>query len=121
MRDRSWSVYLLRCADGTLYCGATNDIPRRLAAHARGRVKYTRGRLPVELAHVEPAGDRGEALRREAAWKRLRRSEKLARMSAAETAVGGATTCTEVANSLSQKNVQNYLISLRSGRGRLRR
>src|SRR5262245_52796873 len=121
MSERSWSVYLLRCADGTLYCGVTNDVPRRLVAHARGRVKYTRGRLPVELAYVEPAGDRGQALKREIAWKRLRRSEKLARLSAAETAGCGAASCAEAPNSLSHKNVQDYLISLRSGRRRLRR
>jgi putative endonuclease len=78
-----WSVYLLRCADGTLYCGATNDVERRLAAHGRGRVKYTRGRLPVELAHVEPAADKSDALRREAAWKRLPRREKLRRIACA--------------------------------------
>lgn len=76
--DEGWSVYLLRCSDGTLYCGATNDIERRLAAHGRGRVKYTRGRLPVELAHVARAGDKGAALKQEAAWKRLPRKAKLA-------------------------------------------
>lgn len=80
MRDRPWNVYLLRCADGSLYCGATNDVTRRLAAHARGRVKYTRGRLPVELAHLEGAADKSDALRREAAWKRLSRAQKLARL-----------------------------------------
>jgi putative endonuclease len=80
MSDRRWSVYLLRCADGTLYCGCTNDLPRRLAAHGRGRVKYTRGRLPVTLAHVEPAADKSAALRREHAWKRLSRAEKLRRI-----------------------------------------
>jgi putative endonuclease len=73
----SWWVYLLRCRDGTLYCGMTNDLARRLAAHGRGRVKYTRGRLPVEVVHVEPAADRSDALRREARLKRLRRSQKL--------------------------------------------
>jgi putative endonuclease len=73
-----WFVYLLRCADGSLYCGVTNDLRRRLGAHERGRVKYTRGRLPVELAHAEPARDRSAALRREAALKRLRRADKLA-------------------------------------------
>jgi len=77
----SWSVYLLRCADDTLYCGCTNDVARRLAAHARGRVKYTRGRLPVELAHVEPVADKSAALRREHEWKRLSRAEKLLRIS----------------------------------------
>ena len=87
MPARSWAVYLLRCADGSLYCGATNDMDRRLAAHGRGRVKYTRGRLPVELAHVEPAADKGEALRREAAWKRLPRKEKLRRIACAGSQV----------------------------------
>ncbi len=85
MQPRRWSVYLLRCADGTLYCGATNDVDRRLAAHARGRVKYTRGRLPVELAHLEAAADKSDALRREAAWKRLPRAETLRRLSRSET------------------------------------
>jgi len=80
---QAWRVYLLRCADGTLYCGATNDMDRRLAAHARGRVKYTRGRLPVELAHVEAVADKSAALKREHEWKRLPRAEKLRRISAA--------------------------------------
>ncbi|HWE31459.1 MAG TPA: GIY-YIG nuclease family protein, partial [Polyangia bacterium] len=76
--ERGWSVYLLRCADGTLYCGATTDVEKRLAAHGRGRVKYTRGRLPVELAHVERPFTKGAALSREAACKRLTRAQKLA-------------------------------------------
>ena len=84
----SWSVYLLRCADDTLYCGCTNDVARRLAAHARGRVKYTRGRLPVELAHVEPVADKSAALKREHEWKRLSRAEKLRRISKGETKPG---------------------------------
>lgn len=73
-----WIVYLLRCADGTLYCGCTNDLERRLKRHAAGQVKYTRGRLPVELVYREPAADRSAALRREAQVKRLRRADKLA-------------------------------------------
>src|SRR5256885_922966 len=79
---QAWIVYLLRCRDGTLYCGVTNDLPRRLAAHGKGGVKYTRGRLPVEVAHTEPAADKSAALRAEHAWKRLPRAEKLARMAA---------------------------------------
>jgi putative endonuclease len=75
----AWRVYLLRCADGSLYAGATNDLARRLARHAAGRgARYTRARLPVTLAYEEPARDRGAALRREAALKRLTRAEKLA-------------------------------------------
>jgi putative endonuclease len=84
MRQQLWSVYLLRCADDTLYCGCTNDVARRLAAHGRGRVKYTRGRLPVTLALVERAADKSAALRKEAAWKRLSRAEKLERISKGE-------------------------------------
>jgi len=82
---RRWQVYLLRCADDTLYCGCTNDLDRRLAAHARGRVKYTRGRLPVALAHVERVADKSAALRREWQWKQLSRAQKLERISIAET------------------------------------
>jgi putative endonuclease len=75
--DTAWWVYLLRCADGSLYAGATNDLARRLAAHGRGRVKYTRGRLPVALAFAEEVGDKGPALSREAELKRLPRARKL--------------------------------------------
>jgi putative endonuclease len=78
-RRERWWVYLLRCRDGSLYAGATNDLRRRLAAHARGRAaRYTRSRLPVALVHCEPADGRGSALRREAALKRLTRAQKLA-------------------------------------------
>ncbi len=73
-----WHVYLLRCRDGSLYAGATNDLARRVEAHARGKGgRYTRSRLPVVLVHSEPAPDRSAALRREAALKRLRREKKL--------------------------------------------
>ena len=76
---RGWCVYLLRCRDGSLYTGATNDLERRLAHHVAGRgARYTRSRLPVRLVHAEPARDRSAALRREAAVKRLSRTEKLA-------------------------------------------
>jgi putative endonuclease len=69
---------MLRCRDGTLYTGATNNLERRLATHGRGRgAAYTRARLPVTLVWSEPAGDRGAALRREAAIKRLSRADKL--------------------------------------------
>jgi len=78
----SWHVYLLRCADATLYCGITNDLERRVSVHNAGQVKYTRGRLPVTLAYSEPALDRSAATRREVAIKRLRREAKLALVSA---------------------------------------
>ncbi|MFY2556142.1 GIY-YIG nuclease family protein [Corallococcus terminator] len=69
---------MLRCRDGSLYTGATNDLERRVATHGRGRgAAYTRARLPVTLVWSESAEDRGAALRREAAIKRLTRSDKL--------------------------------------------
>ena len=72
-------TYILRCADGTLYPGWTNDLPRRLAAHAAGTgAKYTRGRRPVELVYYEVHGTKEAAMRREWAIKQLTRAEKLA-------------------------------------------
>jgi putative endonuclease len=72
-------VYLLRCADGTLYCGWTVDLEQRLAAHNAGRAsRYTRGRLPVELAWSHAQPDRSSARREEARIKGLTRARKLA-------------------------------------------
>lgn len=71
-------VYLLRCADGSLYCGWTTDVERRLASHRSGSAsRYTRGRRPVELALVIDVADRSAALREEARIKRLPRAAKL--------------------------------------------
>jgi putative endonuclease len=76
---RGWQAYLLRCRDGTLYAGATNDLASRVARHAAGKgARYTRSRLPVELVYAVRVRDRGAALRREAALKRLDRAAKLA-------------------------------------------
>ena len=72
-------VYLLRCGDGTLYTGFTNDLARRLAVHNAGKgAKYTRGRRPVELVYWESFSNKSSALRREYAIKRLPRGQKLA-------------------------------------------
>ena len=79
-------VYLLRCADGTLYAGWTFDPAGRLAAHNAGRgAKYTRARLPVRLAYLEGCGGKRAAMRREAALKKLSRAEKLALCAAWES------------------------------------
>ncbi len=73
----AWTVYILRCGDGTLYTGITDDLPRRLAAHRAGRgAKYTRGRGPLTLVYREEQPDRAAASRREWAIKRLTRAEK---------------------------------------------
>jgi putative endonuclease len=71
-------VYILACADGTLYTGWTTDIERRLKEHNAGHgARYTRGRRPAQLVYCEEVVDRSTALRREAAIRRLRRSGKL--------------------------------------------
>jgi putative endonuclease len=70
-------VYMLRCADGTLYTGYTTDPAARESAHNTGRgAKYTRGRLPVVLVHVERYRSQAKAQRREYALKQLTRAEK---------------------------------------------
>jgi putative endonuclease len=74
-----WCVYFLRLRDGSLYCGCSNDVARRLAAHASGRgSRVVRARLPFELVYVEvvPEGSRSAAQRREADLKRLTKKSK---------------------------------------------
>lgn len=72
-------VYMLRCKDGSLYTGWTNDLEHRLVMHNSGRgAKYTRGRGPLELVYSEELPDKEAALRRECAIKKLRREQKLA-------------------------------------------
>lgn len=75
----SWVCYLLECADGTLYCGITNDLDKRLAAHNAGEgAKYTRSRTPVKLVYQEACADRSAASKREREVKALPRAAKLA-------------------------------------------
>ena len=84
---RSWFVYVLECADATLYTGIATDPEARLAAHRRGVAsKYTRARLPVRLVYQEPQSSRSSALKREAAIKGLSRTEKLRLIGRASTA-----------------------------------
>ncbi|MCC6553504.1 MAG: GIY-YIG nuclease family protein [Polyangiaceae bacterium] len=74
-----WHVYILLCADGTFYTGIARDVEARLALHESGRgARYTRGRAPLTLVHVEPADTHGAALRREAEIRRLGRAGKQA-------------------------------------------
>ena len=73
----TWFVYLLRCADATLYTGIAKDVSRRCQQHNAGTAsRYTRCRLPVEVVYQEPHASRGSALRREAAIKALPRRQK---------------------------------------------
>ena len=73
-----WIVYILRCGDGSLYTGITDDLQRRLKMHESGKgAKYTRGRGPLTVVYTERQSDRSAALRRECAIKKLPRSKKL--------------------------------------------
>jgi putative endonuclease len=85
----SW-VYILRCRDGSLYTGWTNDLERRLSRHAKGRAsRYTASRLPVELVAAWPMEGRGAAMREEARIKALSRSAKLELLAGQAPAAAG--------------------------------
>lgn len=77
--EAAWYVYMVRCADNSLYTGITTELTRRIEEHNNGvsGAKYTRGRRPVELVWFEAVEDRSAASRREAAIKRLRLDDKL--------------------------------------------
>ncbi len=76
-RRKSWTLYLLRCRDGSLYTGITTDLPRRLMQHQDGSAsRYTRSRRPVRIVYREPCAGRSHALKRERAVKALSRSAK---------------------------------------------
>ncbi|MEK7660338.1 MAG: GIY-YIG nuclease family protein [Patescibacteria group bacterium] len=73
-----WHVYILKCSDGTLYTGSTNNLARRFAAHKAGRGgRYTRSHSPVAIAYTERCKNKSHALTREHAIKQLRRDRKL--------------------------------------------
>ncbi len=75
--EKQWCVYILQCGDGTLYTGITDDVPRRLEMHRRGKgAKYTRGRGPLELRYREICDSYSAALKREIQIKRLSHAEK---------------------------------------------
>lgn len=75
----SFHVYMLRCSDGTFYCGSTKDLERRVQEHNASKLgaRYTKARRPVELVYSETCATWSEALKREWALKKLKRSEKL--------------------------------------------
>ena len=85
MIGNGWFVYLLRCADGSLYTGITNDVSRRCDQHNAGTAsRYTRSRRPTRLVYEEVHTSRSEALKREAVIKLLSRQEKESLMLSAE-------------------------------------
>lgn len=84
MTESTWFVYIVECADDTLYAGVATDTQARVAKHNAGDgAKYTRTRRPVELVYVEPASGRGAALAREHAIKKMSAAEKRSLIAAA--------------------------------------
>ena len=76
--DGSNYTYILECSDGTYYCGWTNDLEKRIAAHNSGKgAKYTSSRLPVKLVYYEVFRTPNEAMSREWKIKQMKRSEKI--------------------------------------------
>lgn len=80
----TWIVYILECADGSLYTGITNDLARRMREHSSGRgAKYTKRRGPFTVRYTELLDSKGAALKREAVIKSLDRTAKIALLEAA--------------------------------------
>lgn len=76
-KKKKWHLYVLLCKDGTLYCGITNDLERRLAKHNAGKgARYTRGRGPLSLLRSWPQKNKSAALRAEISFKKLSRRDK---------------------------------------------
>jgi len=84
-----WVVYMLRCADGSLYTGITTDLTRRLREHngTGAGARYTRARRPVQLVHAENAANRSSACQREYQLKQLSRTEKETFLAASSTSL----------------------------------
>ena len=77
-KAQDWLVYILECADNSLYTGITNDLPSRIKAHEQGSgAKYTKGRGPFKLVYEQPCKDKGNALKKELGIKALSRSNKI--------------------------------------------
>jgi len=78
MNKKEWAVYLVRCADESLYCGITNEIEKRLVAHNSGKgSKYTKSRIPVEMAGVSSKMTKSEALKLERQIKKIPSGKKV--------------------------------------------
>ncbi|KJS32741.1 MAG: excinuclease ABC subunit C [Desulfatitalea sp. BRH_c12] len=85
METKEWTVYLLRCADGSLYCGIAKNLGNRLSAHRKGRgAKYTRSRLPVALVASSPKMTKSDALKLEYRIKQRPAGEKIVALSTVE-------------------------------------
>ena len=91
-QDATWQVYLLQCADQSLYVGVTKDLARRLQQHngqLAGGARYTQARRPVALVWSKACDSRSDAQQREHALRRLSREQKLAIIAGAEEGEGG--------------------------------
>ena len=79
MGQKAWSVYIVKCRDGKLYTGISNDVPKRVAVHNKGKgCRFTKHRHPVELVYTEELGTKSDARKRELEIQGFTRSKKLA-------------------------------------------
>ena len=86
IENKNWSVYLLKCSDNSLYCGVTNNLEQRIINHNKGTAsKYTRARLPVELAQARNGLSKKQAYKLEYKIKRLPAKKKIKALSEIET------------------------------------
>lgn len=87
---KAWFVYFVRAENGALYCGISDDVARRFAAHRQGRgARFFHSSPAQAVVYVEPCGSKGEALRREHALKRLRKAAKEALVAGAPASIAG--------------------------------
>ena len=84
--QNNWLIYILKCKDGSLYCGITNNLENRLKQHkgeVKGGAKYTRSHWPCKLVYKEKSANRSEALQRESVIKKMSKDEKQALINSA--------------------------------------
>ena len=84
--QNNWLIYILECKDGSLYCGITNNLEKRLKQHkgeVKGGAKYTRSHWPCKLVYKEKSANRSEALQRESVIKKMSKDEKQALINSA--------------------------------------
>jgi len=84
--QNNWLIYILKCGDGSLYCGITNNLEKRLKQHKgeiKGGAKYTRSHWPCKLVYKEKSASRSEALQRESVIKKMSKGEKQALINSA--------------------------------------
>lgn len=105
-----WVTYMVRCSDGTLYTGVTNDLEKRVKTHNTGKgAKYIRSRLPVTLVYMETHSDRSTAQRAEAELKGLKRMQKLKKVESVARSYIGSGAATLIFSDKERQGLEGFL------------